>query len=89
MRHARLIAAGMVLALALLLGMIAWNVPVAKNPTDAVQVSREAGGNAAITVTVTRAGEGILDQPGIGQDLSAMKGKVLPFALALDTHDGD
>ncbi|HYG60885.1 MAG TPA: hypothetical protein VD902_22635 [Symbiobacteriaceae bacterium] len=63
--------------------------PTQAAPAGTALISRESGGNAAITVTVRQAGDQLLDQPGIGPDLSGMKGRVLPFAIALDTHDGD
>lgn len=89
MRHTRLIAAGLVLVLAAVLGLLAWSLPAGNPATGLAQISREEGGDAAITVTVTRAEDAILDQPGHGPDLAAMKGRVLPFAIALDTHAGD
>lgn len=89
MRHARLIAAGLALALAAILGVTAWIGAAAEPAPAEAQVSREAGGDEAITVTATRGGEPLLAQPGIGPDLSGMAGKVLPFAIALDTHAGD
>jgi|GEM_PF-3943382 len=58
-------------------------------PAGAALISRESGGNGAITVTVRRTGDQVLDQPGNGPDLSGMKGRVLPFAITLDTHAGD
>lgn len=89
MWNARLISAGLALALAAILGVTAWTGPTADTAPGAAQVSREPGGDEAITVTATRGGETLLAQPGTGPDLSAMAGKVLPFAIALDTHDGD
>lgn len=85
----RLIAAALVLAVLAGLGVAAWNLSTATSPTDAVQVSREPGGSAAITISVTRSSEGVLEQPGLGPDLAAMRGHVLPFAIAVDTHGGD
>ena len=89
MRHARLIVAGALLALAAILGLTAWRLPGSDMGTDLVQISREDGGQHAITVSAARTGDAALNQPGVGPDLSTMKGRVLPFAVTLDTHEGD
>lgn len=89
MRHARLIVAGALLALAVILGVTAWNLPGTDNGAELVQISREDGGQKGITVSAARTGDEVLSQPGVGPDLSTMKGRVLPFAVTLDTHEGD
>lgn len=97
MTKTRLILAGVAVAMLAVLGFMFGRSPVANGSADrtpdsredAVLVSREVGGNTAVSVTVRRVGDELLLQPGIGPDLSGFRGKVLTFAFALDTHDGD
>lgn len=88
MRSLRWAVATLCLAIAVGLGITAWNLPLVRNSTDAVQVSRDPS-DMGVDVSVTRARDELLDQPGIGRDLAALKGQVLPFAIAVDTHMGD
>lgn len=55
---------------------------------EPTQLSREDG-LTGIIVSIIRAGDSALYQPGTGPDLSGLVGNVLPFALTLDTHAGD
>lgn len=55
---------------------------------EPTQLSREDG-LTGIIVSIIRAGDSSLYQPGNGPDLSGLVGNVLPFAITLDTHAGD
>ncbi|HYF92973.1 MAG TPA: hypothetical protein VD969_12100 [Symbiobacteriaceae bacterium] len=95
----RAVAGGLVLAASLTLaacgrpadspGAVASPVGAENAPAGGALISRESGGNSAITVTVRPTGDQVLDQPGTGPDLSGLKGRVLPFAITLDTHAGN